>query len=133
MRTSLGPSTRRAEGHGRLSPQGASQPDKTKKKASISTGAWEEARARIELDGLLAAYSVARIDQVQILYRARLLDEAVEPGPESLEVALLGWGLGGFALHALRARSSPELQASTWAEQQVPPAMSCRARVLARW
>ena len=54
--------------------------------------AWEEARARIELDGLLAVYSVARIDQVQILYRARLLDEAVEPGPESLEVALLGWG-----------------------------------------
>ena len=47
MRTSLGPSTRRAEGHGRLSPQGASQPDKTKKKASISTGAWEEARALI--------------------------------------------------------------------------------------
>ena len=47
MRTSLGPSTRRAEGHGRLSPQGASQPDKTKKKASISTGAWEEARALV--------------------------------------------------------------------------------------
>jgi ADP-ribose pyrophosphatase YjhB (NUDIX family) len=54
--------------------------------------AWEEARARIELDGLLAVYSVARIDQVQLLYRARLLDEAVAPGPESLEVALLGWG-----------------------------------------
>ena len=54
--------------------------------------AWEEARARIELDGLLAVYSVARIGQVQILYRARLLDEAVEPGPVSLEVALLGWG-----------------------------------------
>jgi hypothetical protein len=47
MRTSLGPSIRRAEGHGRLSPQGASPPDKTKKKASISTGAWEEARALV--------------------------------------------------------------------------------------
>lgn len=53
--------------------------------------AWEEARARIELDGLLAVYSVARIDQVQLLYRARLLDAAVEAGPESLEVRLLGW------------------------------------------
>jgi ADP-ribose pyrophosphatase YjhB (NUDIX family) len=53
--------------------------------------AWEEARARIELDGLLAVYSVARIDQVQLLYRARLLDAAVEAGPESLEVALLDW------------------------------------------
>jgi ADP-ribose pyrophosphatase YjhB (NUDIX family) len=53
--------------------------------------AWEEARARIELQGLLAVYSVARIDQVQLLYRARLLDASVEPGPESLEVRLLGW------------------------------------------
>ena len=53
--------------------------------------AWEEARARIRIEGLLAVYSVARIDQVQILYRARLLDAAVEPGPESLDVALLDW------------------------------------------
>lgn len=53
--------------------------------------AWEEARARIELQGLIAVYSVARIDQVQLLYRARLLDPAVAPGPESLEVALLDW------------------------------------------
>jgi hypothetical protein len=34
---------------------------------------------------------VARTDQVQLLYRARLLDAAVEAGPESLEVRLLGW------------------------------------------
>jgi ADP-ribose pyrophosphatase YjhB (NUDIX family) len=53
--------------------------------------AWEEARARIRIEGLLAVYSVARINQVQILYRATLLDAAVEPGPESLEVALVGW------------------------------------------
>jgi ADP-ribose pyrophosphatase YjhB (NUDIX family) len=54
--------------------------------------AWEEARARIELEGLLAVYSVRRINQVQLLYRARLLDALVEPGPESLEVGLVGWG-----------------------------------------
>lgn len=53
--------------------------------------AWEEAHARIELLGLLAAYSVRRIGQVQLLYRARLLDERVVAGPESLEVALVGW------------------------------------------
>jgi ADP-ribose pyrophosphatase YjhB (NUDIX family) len=53
--------------------------------------AWEEARARIEIEGLIAVYSVPRIGQVQLLYRARLLDAAVEPGPESLEVRLLGW------------------------------------------
>jgi len=50
--------------------------------------AWEEARARIRLDGLIAVYSVTRIDQVQLLFRAALLDEGVEPGPESLEVDL---------------------------------------------
>jgi ADP-ribose pyrophosphatase YjhB (NUDIX family) len=53
--------------------------------------AWEEARARIQIEGLIAVYSVPRIGQVQLLYRARLLDPAVEPGPESLEVRLVGW------------------------------------------
>lgn len=54
--------------------------------------AWEEARARIELLDLLAVYSVRRIDQVQLLYRARLLDPNVAAGPESLEVRLVDWG-----------------------------------------
>lgn len=53
--------------------------------------AWEEARARIELLDLLAVYSVRRIDQVQLLYRARLLEPDVSAGPESLEVRLVGW------------------------------------------
>jgi ADP-ribose pyrophosphatase YjhB (NUDIX family) len=53
--------------------------------------AWEEARARIAIDGLIAVYSVKRIDQVQLLYRARLLDPEVRPGPESREVRLLHW------------------------------------------
>jgi ADP-ribose pyrophosphatase YjhB (NUDIX family) len=53
--------------------------------------AWEEARARIRIEGVLAVYSVPRIGQVQILYSAALLDAAVEAGPESQEVALVGW------------------------------------------
>ena len=53
--------------------------------------AWEEARARIAIDGLIAVYSVRRIDQVQLLYRASLLDERVEAGPESQEVRLVAW------------------------------------------
>jgi ADP-ribose pyrophosphatase YjhB (NUDIX family) len=53
--------------------------------------AWEEARARIELEGLMAVYSVERIGQVQLLYRARLLHEDVAAGPESLEVLLATW------------------------------------------
>ena len=53
--------------------------------------AFEEARADIAIDGLMAVYSVKRINQVQLLFRARLLSDAVEPGPESLEVRLFRW------------------------------------------
>jgi ADP-ribose pyrophosphatase YjhB (NUDIX family) len=53
--------------------------------------AWEEARARISIDGLIATYSVPRIGQVQLLYRATLLDPRVSAGPESREVRLIGW------------------------------------------
>lgn len=53
--------------------------------------AWEEAEARITIDGLLAVYDIPRISQVQLIYRARLLDEAIQAGQESLEVGLFGW------------------------------------------
>ncbi|WP_135468610.1 NUDIX hydrolase [Crenalkalicoccus roseus] len=53
--------------------------------------AWEEARARIALEGLLAVYSIARIGQVQLIFRARLDQPGFAPGPESLEVGLFGW------------------------------------------
>src|ERR1044071_1739991 len=59
--------------------------------AGAEREAWEEARARIEIEGLLAIYDIPRISQVQLIYRARLLDEAVAAGPESLEVDLFGW------------------------------------------
>jgi hypothetical protein len=53
--------------------------------------AWEEARARIVIDGLLAIYDIQRISQVQLIYRARLVDPAIGAGPESLEVRLFRW------------------------------------------
>jgi ADP-ribose pyrophosphatase YjhB (NUDIX family) len=53
--------------------------------------AMEEACAKIEIEGLLACYSVPRISQVQLMYRARLVDPAIAPGQESIEVALLTW------------------------------------------
>ncbi|AGY60216.1 NUDIX hydrolase [Gloeobacter kilaueensis JS1] len=53
--------------------------------------AWEEARAQIEIEALLAVYSVLTISQVQLVYRARLLSGDVSPGPESLEVHLFEW------------------------------------------
>ena len=53
--------------------------------------AWEEARARITIDGLLAIYDVPRLSQVQILYRAHLDEPVFAPGEESLEVRLFAW------------------------------------------
>ena len=56
--------------------------------------AMEEATAAISLDGILGVFSVARIGQVQVIFRGRFADP--EPaqfasGPESLEVALFEW------------------------------------------
>ena len=53
--------------------------------------AWEEARARIAVEGVLAVYSIARLGQVQVMFRARLAKPGFEPGPESLEVRAFPW------------------------------------------
>jgi ADP-ribose pyrophosphatase YjhB (NUDIX family) len=48
----------------------------------------EEACARIELGELYTLISVPQVNQVHIVYRARLLDLDFAPGAESLEVEL---------------------------------------------
>ncbi|MDD3528733.1 MAG: NUDIX hydrolase [Gallionellaceae bacterium] len=48
----------------------------------------EEAGARVAIDDLYALINVPDIDQVYLLFRARLLDLDFAPGEESLEVAL---------------------------------------------
>ena len=48
----------------------------------------EEAGAQIELQGLFTVLSVARVGQVHLYYRARLLSERFEPGYETLEARL---------------------------------------------
>ena len=53
--------------------------------------AWEEARAEIEIEQLLGIYSIARISQVQLIYRARLVTPEVAAGPETLELGLFAW------------------------------------------
>jgi len=53
--------------------------------------AWEEARAKLELDGLLAIFSIPRISQIQLIYRARLTSPDIDAGPESAEVGLFRW------------------------------------------
>jgi ADP-ribose pyrophosphatase YjhB (NUDIX family) len=52
--------------------------------------AQEEACADIEITSLLAVYSVPRIAQVQIMFRAQLRS-GIAPGPESEAVKLVGW------------------------------------------
>ncbi len=53
--------------------------------------AMEEANARIEIDALLAAYTIPRLSQVQLIYRARLVDPNISAGIESLEVGLFDY------------------------------------------
>ncbi len=59
--------------------------------AGATREAFEEARARIAIEGLLAVYDIPRISQVQGIYRARLAEPSFEAGPESLEVRLFAW------------------------------------------
>lgn len=52
---------------------------------------YEEARAKIKITDLLAVYSVRRISQVHMMYRAELVGDDFEPGPESQQVELFNW------------------------------------------
>ncbi len=52
---------------------------------------WEEARARVEVDALLAIYNLPIISQVHLIYRARMLGGDHAAGPESEDVGLFAW------------------------------------------
>ncbi|HXZ47602.1 MAG TPA: NUDIX hydrolase [Usitatibacter sp.] len=51
--------------------------------------ALEEARARIEIQELYTLYSVPHVNQVHMMFRARLLNEDYGAGAETLEVKLM--------------------------------------------
>ncbi len=56
--------------------------------------AMEEAGADIAIEGILGVFSIARIGQVQVIFRARFGGDGAPrfaAGPESLEVGLFGW------------------------------------------
>ncbi len=48
----------------------------------------EEAGARFEMQELFSVLSVVRVGQVHLYFRARLLDTAFAPGPETIEARL---------------------------------------------
>jgi ADP-ribose pyrophosphatase YjhB (NUDIX family) len=54
----------------------------------------EEAEADIAIDGILSVFSIARIGQVQVIFRGRFANPDAPhyaAGPESLEVGLFEW------------------------------------------
>ncbi|PWE18264.1 NUDIX hydrolase [Marinicauda salina] len=59
--------------------------------AAARREAWEEARAKIDTRDLLAVYSIPRISQVQIFFRARMAEPGIAAGPESTEVGFFAW------------------------------------------
>ena len=48
----------------------------------------EEAGARIELGPLFTVLNVVRVGQVHFYYRARMIDQSLAPGPETIEARL---------------------------------------------
>ena len=52
---------------------------------------WEEAGARIAVDGLLGVYNLPRIGQVYMVFRARMLTPTFSAGTESEAAGLFTW------------------------------------------
>ena len=59
---------------------------------TVSAGArretFEEARARVEILAPYALYNICYVNQIYLIFRARLIDQNFGPGSESLEVRL---------------------------------------------
>ncbi|WND03075.1 NUDIX hydrolase [Temperatibacter marinus] len=53
--------------------------------------AWEEAQAKVTIKDLLAVYTVKRISQVHLFYRAELSEPVFSAGIESMDVQLFRW------------------------------------------
>ena len=78
---------------------------------SIEEGAAREAReeacADIEIERLLAVYSIPRISQVQIMFKAKLRSPDIAAGPESQDVKLVTWDEIPWKEMAFPSASSP--------------------------
>lgn len=59
--------------------------------AGAAREAKEEACADIDIDGLIGVYTIPRISQVQLIYRATLKDGVFAAGEETLELDLYDW------------------------------------------
>lgn len=52
---------------------------------------YEEARAELIIGPLLGVYTVRRLSQVQMFYKAKMAKPGISAGPESEEVAFFDW------------------------------------------
>ncbi len=52
---------------------------------------WEEARAEVEIDGLIGIYEIPHISQIYVIHQARMTSPDHSPGPESETVKLVSW------------------------------------------
>ena len=68
-------------------PAGFMENDETLEQGALRES-HEEANANLELEGLYTVFSLTHVNQVYVMYRARLLDLDFYPGSESLEVDL---------------------------------------------
>ncbi len=68
-------------------PAGFMENEETTTEAAVRE-TWEEARARVAIDGLYTLFNLPHISQVYLMFRARLDQASFAPGSESLEVAL---------------------------------------------
>ncbi|MFN9720599.1 MAG: NUDIX domain-containing protein [Planctomycetota bacterium] len=62
---------------------------------------FEEAGARVHIDGLLGIYAVPRIGQVHLIYQATLIDGQYQSGTESLDTQLFPATSEGIPWHDL--------------------------------
>jgi ADP-ribose pyrophosphatase YjhB (NUDIX family) len=69
-------------------PAGFMENDETLEEGALRESR-EEANANLELEGIFSIFSLTHVNQVYIMYRARLLDLDFSPGSESLDVKLL--------------------------------------------
>ena len=93
---------------------------------------WEEAQARVVIEGLIGIYEIPKISQVNVIYRASMLGPEFAPGPESEAVDLFAWvdipwGELAFpsdrwALERFRTGAGPHVYPEAVSEAEAPAA-----------